>query len=65
MFSYASINSSGAHARPPAPPRQPRGICLSCQPGGGAFANFSVARELGISIPQGDPRAIDTCVFER
>ena len=45
----ASVNSSGAH-----PPGQPRGICLRCQ-----------SRGLGISIPQGDPRAFDTRVFER
>ena len=50
---------------PPAPPGQPRGIYSRCQPGGGASSNFIAARELGISVPQGDPRAFDTCAFER
>ena len=48
-FVYASINSSGAHP----PPGQPRGICLRCQ-----------SRELGISIPQGDPGHL-THVFSK
>ena len=46
-------------------PGQPWGICSRCQSGGGAFANFFAARGLGISVPQGDPRAFDTRVFER
>ena len=36
---------------PPPPLRQP----------GGAFANFIAAQGLSISVPQGDPRAFDTC----
>ena len=47
------------------PSGQPRGICSRCQPGGGAFPNFFAARVLGISVPQGDPRAFDRRVFER
>ena len=34
-------------------------------PGSGALANFIAARELGISIPRGDPRVFDTRVFKR
>ena len=61
--SYASINSSCAN--PPPPPGQPRGICSRCQSRGWGIRNFIAARGLGISIPQGDPRAFDTRVFER
>ena len=50
---------------PPLSPGQPWGICSRCQPGSGAFANFIAARGLGISVPQGSPRAFDTRVFER
>ena len=34
-------------------------------PGDGALANFIAARGLSISIPQSDPQALDTRVFER
>ena len=44
----------------PPPPGQPRIICSRCQSRGGAVTNFIVARGLGISVPQGNPRAFDT-----
>ena len=64
MVGNASINSRGAH--PPPPPRGNRGAFAHVvSPGGGAFAILSRSRGLSISIPQGDPRAFDTHVFER
>ena len=50
----------------PTPPPGNRGAFAHVvSPGGGAFANFIAARGLGISVPQGDPRAFDMRVFER
>ena len=57
---YTSINSSGAH-----PPGNHGAFAQVASPGGGALANFIAARELGISIPRGDPRAFDTMCFRR
>ena len=48
----------------PTPPGQPRGICSGCQSRGWDIRNFIAARELGICVPQGDPGAFDTRVFE-
>ena len=49
---------------PPPSPGQPQGIYSSCQSRGWGIRNFIAARGLGISLPRGDPRAFDTCVFE-
>ena len=40
-----------------------RGICSRCEPGGGVFPNFIVARGMGSSVPQDDPWAFGTRVF--
>ena len=53
-------------AVPTPPPRATVGHLLTLSvPGGRAFAILSRPRGLSISIPQGDPRAFDTRVFER
>jgi len=49
---------------PPPPPGQPQGICSRCQSRGWGIHNFIAARGLGICVPQGDPWAFDTHVFE-
>jgi len=59
VFMYQSIPAV------PIPPGQPWGIYSIVSLGGGALANLIAAQGLGISIPQGDPRAFDTHVFER
>ena len=48
----------------PIPPGQPRGICSRCQSRRWGIRNFIAARGLGICVPQGNPRAFDTRVFE-
>ena len=46
------------------PPGQPRGICSRCQPRKWGISQF-YRGGLGISIPQGDPRALMTHVFSK
>ena len=60
LLFYASVNSTGAQF----PPGQPRGICSRCQSLQRGIRNFIAARGLGICLPRGDPRALDTRVFE-
>ena len=48
----------------PIPPGQPRGICSRCKSRGWGIRNFIAARGLGICVPRGDPRAVDTRVLE-
>ena len=49
----------------PCPPGNHGAFAHVVSPGGEAVANFIAARGLGISVPQGDPQAFDTHVFER
>ena len=49
----------------PPPPGNGGAFAHVVSPGGGALANFIVARGLGISTPRGDPGTFDTRVFER
>ena len=53
----SSINSSSAH-----PPGNRGAFAHVVSPGGGAFAILLRPRELGISVPRGDPQAFDTSV---
>ena len=46
------------------PPGQPWGIFSRCQSQEWNIRNFIMAPRLGICVPQGDPRAFDTPVFE-
>ena len=50
---------------PPLPPGNCGAFAPVVSPGGGAFAVLSWPQGLSVSIPQGDPRAFDTHVFER
>ena len=49
----------------PPPTRETAGHLLTLSARGWGIRNFFAARVLGISVPQGDPRAFDTRVFER
>jgi len=59
----------------PIPPGNRGAFARVVSPGGGTFAillqsrgwdirSFFATRGLGICVPRGDPRAVDTCVFE-
>ena len=49
---------------PPPPPGNRGAFAQVVSPGGGALSHFIAARGLGISLPRGDPRALDTRAFE-